>query len=732
LTNQLLEKAAFSLYLAVLVLSPLLFGAVHTYAYTIMSLGVFTGSLLLLKKNVRKEVRSGVYRCYFLKNSLHLTFFILLIFLVFQVVPLPDALLRFLSPEAMVVGKKSLSASSTIISEGPTKHWFSLSPYNYPVRMSIIRWTVYGLFYLGLTQILNSRKRIEMAILLILMTGCFEALYGFLETYSGAGNLLWMKKRVDLESVTGTYINRNHFAGLMEICLLLAAAYAAALSDRKKKEKTIPGPHAGLRIRLSRYLTGEKNLSKRAFIIFAGVVMGIGLVFSASRGGLISAAGAMLCMSLLFIFRKNHRRKGFIILLLFLITSAYALYIGIEYPAGRFKTLDISIKYRAGLTQTTMALFADYKLTGVGVGNFQYAYPRYQPVERMNRFVRHAHNDWVQFLSEAGITGFLLLLIGISYHVYRTIRLWRKRRDPFAVCLGVAPLAVMTAMVIHAISDFNLHIPANVLMLAAVMAVGHSALRLENHHGRDKTLYHRHILPFKYKGFFALLLILGLILWSGVWSVRHFVAEVYCNTVTNSTLNRDRNPPLEEIDKAIDWDRWNAAYWRKRARELIGLRRVAAGNPEEDDDGRRERQMDIIKSLEAAVLLNPFKAEYHIRLGWEYTYLWKEPDYQRRWLPAADVSMERGAYFAGESNPFLHVSLGNYWVYRSKTRSGLTPEWETSWAKGCWHYRKAQTLERSQRLAERIMRYVWRYYPDKAFVRKALLMENHSLLEQIK
>jgi len=56
-----LERAAFTLYLIALVLSPLLFGAVHTYAYTVASLGVLTGSLLLVKKNIRKEIKSGVY-----------------------------------------------------------------------------------------------------------------------------------------------------------------------------------------------------------------------------------------------------------------------------------------------------------------------------------------------------------------------------------------------------------------------------------------------------------------------------------------------------------------------------------------------------------------------------------------------------------------------------------------------------------------------------------------------
>jgi len=537
-----------------------------------MSLGVFTGSLFLVKKNIRKEIKSGVYQFQLPETSLNFAFLTLLIFLIFQVIPLPDTLLRFLSPEALVVGKKSLAASGALISEGPVRHWFSLSPHYYPVRMSIIRWSVYILFFLGLTQVLNSQKRIELAIFLILITGCFEALYGLAETYSGSNHIWWFKSITDPMAVTGTYINRNHFAGLMEMCLLLAAAYAAALAGRKKKTRIISEHKTSLRVRLSRYLSGEQRFNKRTLILFTGVVVAIGLVFSASRGGLISAAGAMLCMSLLFMFRKNHRRKGFVILFLFLITSVYALHIGVDYPVGRFEYLDISIESRSRYTQKTMDMFEDYRLTGIGVGNFQYAYPKYQAAIGKNLFMRHAHNDWAQFLAEAGITGLCLLLAGIFYYVYRTIRLWRKRTDPFAICLGVAPLAAMTAMAIHSYSDFNLHIPANCLMLAAIMAIGHSALHLERHHGRDKSLYRYHTIPLKYKGIFALLLVLGFIIWNGFWTIRHFIAEAYCNTVTNSTLNRDQSPPLEEIKKAIEWDRWNAQYWYKLAREVMRLK----------------------------------------------------------------------------------------------------------------------------------------------------------------
>jgi O-antigen ligase len=719
-----LDKTAYTIFLITLIVSPLLFGAVHTYAYTFMSLGVFTGSIFIVLKNIRKDVQSDVYKYYFLKTNLNFVFFALFIFLMFQVIPLPGFLLDLLSSEAMRVGKKSLPASSALGSGIPIRSWFSLSPYYYPVRMSIIRWTVYALFFLGLTQVMTTKKRIEVTIFLILLTGCFEALYGMAETYSGSGHIWWYKKVENIKDATGTYINRNHLAGLLELCLLLAAAYAAALSGRKRE--TVSDNKPGLRVKLLRYLSGEQRFNKRTFILFCGATIGMGLIFSASRGGMVSAAGALLCMSLMFILRKDHRRKGLIIFFLFIITSIYALQIGVEYPVGRFRNIDDSYESRARKSRKAMDMFKDYKVTGVGVGNFQYAYPKYQAAQDKNSFIEHAHNDWAQYLAEAGITGFCLLLVGILYHGYQTVRLWRKRTDSFSICLGVVPLAAMSAMAIHSASDFNLHIPANCLMLAAIMAIGHSALHLERHHGSDLTSCRYHIIPLPYRGMAALLLLTGLIIWNGWWTIRHFMAEAYCNTIPNSTFNRDQNPPLEEIKKAINWDRWNAEYWYKLNLEL---KRVQ-GEESRQADGRK-RHMEIIKALEEAVRLNPQNAVYHLMLGWELCYQWREHDYHEKWLPSADISMERAGYFAGEWNPYLHIQLGNYWAYRSKTIHTSRPEWETAWNKARFHYKKAQSLESGEHVADTIVRYVWKYYPDKEIVRDVLLVDNQNLLEEM-
>jgi O-antigen ligase len=719
------ERIAFTLYLIVLVLSPLLFGAVHTYAYTIAFLGVLIGGLLLLIGGVGRDVKTGVYVVRIPDTHLCVAFIAMVAYLVFQGLPLPDSLVGVLSPESKVMGAKSLPAS---ISDTPSGRWFTLTPYWYPVRMSIIRFAAYGFLFLGLTQVLNSRKRIELIVSLILIVACFEALYGLAQTFTGSAHIWWFTK-ADLQSVSGTYINRNHFAGLMELCLVAAASYAAALSDHRRPQEATPGHRASLRARISRYLSGEQRFNKKVLIVFAGAIIGLGLVFSGSRGGIISAAGAMLCMSLFLVCRRHHRQKGLIILSVFVIASVYALHIGVEYPLGRFQSFHVGIQARTRYAQRTLDLFRDYRVAGVGVGNFQHAFPRYQAPEDKGAFIQYAHNDWAQFLAEAGIVGLSLLLAGLVLLMYRTMRLWRNRSDPFALSLGLAPLAAITAMAIHSCTEFNLHIPANCLVLAAIMAIGYSALHLERYEGRNRTLYRSHVMPLRYKGMVILALALALVIWSGLWTVRHFMAETWCNTVTNSTLNRDQGPPLQEIRKALTWDGRNAEYWHKLAGNLMCLRDEEwAGG---DDEQRHTRQTQIVKALERAVRLNPLNAEYHQALGWNYTYLWPDAEHRTRWLPAADISMDRAAYCAGDRNPYLYVSMGDYWVMRSKTVHPAGPEWQTAWSKACWHYRKAQALERGRRLATLIASHVWSYYPDEEFVAQALLEENRVLLRDL-
>ena len=230
----------------------------------------------------------------------------------------------------------------------------------------------------------------------------------------------------------------------------------------------------------------------------------------------------------------------------------------------------------------------------------------------------------------------------------------------------------------------------------------------------------------------ALVLIFGLIGWSGYWTIKHFMAEAYCNTVPNSTLNRDPLPPVEEIAKAIEWDPSNAEYHYKLAESVNGLtqrRKGAKGGTVRITNQQTTNNAEKRLALERAVELNPFDAQYHARLGWEYAHRWKSPDYHTKWLPAADIAMDRAAYFAGVKNPHLHRELGNYWTMRSKSVYPNNPVHHEAWARACWHYQKAQSIERGEQSAEskalkqmkkEIHDYVWNIYPDEDMVKQAI------------
>ena len=506
-----------------------------------------------------------------------------------------------------------------------------------------------------------------------------------------------------------------------------------------------------MKARVSVLLASEQSIQKRALILFAGVVMGVGLVFSASKGGIIAAAGGLLCMSLFLVFRKDQKRKGVVFLVLFLFISAYSLNIGIDYVASRFEKIGSSMEMRNRYSKQVLEAFSDYPAAGVGIGNFKYVFPKYQAPEEKKIFIRYAHNDWAQYLMEAGVMGMVLLLVGMAIYIVSVVRLWRKRNDPFAVCLGIAPIAAIAAIGIHSFSDFNLHIPANFLILLTIMAIGYAALHLERHHRRDVMGYRYYELPLKYRGGVVLVLLLGLIGWTGYASIRHFMGEAYCHTVPNSTLNRDQHPPVEELLRAVSWDGGNAEYWYKLGStdytDYTDEKDKVGGSTDYTDytdekkqtkewlDGWLEQNLGKnykgslknpcnlrnlrIKALERSVELNPFDAQYHLRLGWEYAHLWKEVDYHSKWLPAADISMDRAGYFAGVKNPHLHQELGNYWTMRSRSVMPNDPLHHEAWAKAVWHFRKAQSLETGgtlKRMKKEIRDYVWNSYPDEGYV----------------
>lgn len=714
-----MQKTAFTLYLVALIIAPLLFGAVHTYAYTLVFLLILVATGLVTINGVRRNYDSGMLEFNMLKSEMLPLFVLMFVWVLFQMMPLPADFVKWISPEAWVAAQKSVPASETM--RGATVgNWITLAPYTYPVRLALIRWVVYGMLFFGLSATLNSKTRMTTLVYCLLAVGCFEVIYGLVQTYSGSNHIWWYRRHeIDYRGINGTYINRNHLAGLLEMLIPVAIGFTAGFAKLKKKQPAFQ--KRGMRIRLLELLSLEQRFSKRIAVGFAGILMGIGVIFSMSRGGMIGLSAALIVIGLLLSVQGKSRRTGLIALLFFVLTAGYAIYIGVERPLQRFNSLEVSFEGRSRYAQQALAMTADYPVSGIGLGNFIYAYPKYQSPKDKGLLIRHAHNDWAQLMAEAGLAGIVVFGLGSAWFVIGFLRNWKRRRDRFAVVMGAGALAALTAIVIHSYTDFNLHVPANAMVLSAVLALGSSAIHLRSRRGRSSLPGRYQSLPLRGAGGIWLIAFLALVLWAGYGSIRHFLAETNCNTVNNSTLNRDQDPPLEKIDAAIGWDPANALYWFKRGMRLDNERRAALG--EMVLANQITSQAEISRAYEQAIARNPLDAWFYIHCGKVYAGMRAAADYRTTWLPAADLVMERASWAVARKNPENLKNIGNYWIFRSKTISPMNPDWQTAWSRAVWLYRRALEVEsgvRKKQMAEEIRKTIWRYYPDEAFINQVI------------
>ena len=72
-----------------------------------------------------------------------------------------------------------------------------------------------------LAQDRASRRRV---VTWLVALGTFEALYGLVQYLTGWQRIFGYVKKYNLEEATGTYINRNHFAGFLEMVIPFGVA----------------------------------------------------------------------------------------------------------------------------------------------------------------------------------------------------------------------------------------------------------------------------------------------------------------------------------------------------------------------------------------------------------------------------------------------------------------------------------------------------------------------------
>jgi O-antigen ligase len=402
------------------------------------------------------------------QTSLNTLILLLLALMLFQMLPLPLTAIKYLSPAAHGVYRDVQSALNLQMG------WRTISLDPLATREEFLKVLTYAILFWVILNNFRQRQEIERVVGIMIAIGLFLAVFGIIQKYSWNGKIYWVRELPQGSAPFGPYVNYNHFAGYMEIVLPFTVGYLLVQPPPRKGATT-------LRERFA--LWTSQQTSKSVLLMFAAMFMAAALILSSSRGGLISFIGSMVFFAFMLGTKRSSRRKGLrLVLACCGLGLIAAVWIGGHSAFVTLERLEKGIQEpsreeRLVVWRDTLQMAKDYPRFGSGFNTFEKIYPTYKTTPSQAVF-QYAHNDYLQLLAEGGVVALGVALCFIVIWYRAVILNWLRRQDPFAAHMTLGGMTAVFAILIHSLTDFNLHIPANAIAIVTVFAVTLNAVRV--------------------------------------------------------------------------------------------------------------------------------------------------------------------------------------------------------------------------------------------------------------
>ncbi|HXG30337.1 MAG TPA: O-antigen ligase family protein [Thermodesulfobacteriota bacterium] len=448
MVRNILEKLIYLSVFSLLISSPLPFGSVKPWARFVLELQAFLLFFLWLLWSFHDEEAFKIR----IKNLIPLFFFLLIC--LFQVIPLPRSVLGVLSEKSLEIWERNESLLSSVgFPNGGSV--FTISLYSHATWRETILLLSYVAFGFVVSRVFRSDRRLKILLIPVLAASIFQAAYGIYQYLMDISNSAYP----NLISATGTFVNRNHFAGFLEMCIPLALGYAVSLSAWQREKKA-----------LWKTMVSSDNIYRQVLFLFLVGIMVLALIFSKSRMGIFSVLLSLVFFSIIHpSLKKRGIRMGRMLLFVLAVSILYGLWIGLYSVFERFLQIEGDAPGRILVWKDTLKAIRDFPLFGTGFGTFGYVYPLYKRSMEQALVYTYAHNDYLQLIVETGFLGFLsivtaLLLLIISS--LRALNRFSQGGDYSRFFLTLGALTGIVSILIHSLTDFNLHIPSNALYFA--------------------------------------------------------------------------------------------------------------------------------------------------------------------------------------------------------------------------------------------------------------------------
>ncbi len=388
-----------------------------------------------------------------------------------HVAPLPREVVAALSPTAERM-------QALVEDIGIRREIWTISVEPHASRVSLLKTVAYVAIFFLMLNLLNRRSRVLMFARVITYAAVALAVYAVLMHLGNVTQDYLGSSISHGSSASGTYTNRNHFAGFLELTLAIGIGLLIAdLSDRTPDSWK----------RFAR-MTIEWILSPKMVLRLALCVLVIALTTTHSRTGNTAFFSSLIIAGLVGIALARYATRNTVILLASLVAIDLLIvgsWFGVEKLAQRIEQTTVEdVQAREEPAAYSAQLIRDYAVFGSGPGTFYIAFPKYRAPTIVN-YYDHAHNDYAQFASESGILGFAILGAFVVASLAAALLAQWRRRDPLMRGMAFACVMGTTSLLIHSWTDFNLQIPANAVLFMVTLALGWIALFLDRREGAD-------------------------------------------------------------------------------------------------------------------------------------------------------------------------------------------------------------------------------------------------------
>ena len=451
-----MKKISFYLFLTTLIFSPLAFGTVETWSYTIMESMICASAILLFLSRNQMPF-------YAVPGLIPLLVFSSLI--LFQIFPLPVSLVKLISPESY---KIYYDAVGTITS----MKWIPISIFPRATMMEFFRFSSYILFYITAVQLLSDRSLLKRTVTAVVWFGAILAFIVIIEfitrslAYPVSQNkILWIRQSIQGTSSVGPYLNANHYAGLMEMIFPLSLSLFLLYQPVM--------PQKGLKENISALFLPQ-TIGRHYLYGLAAVLIASSIFVSLSKGGIVTLFFSVCFFSVLMFKKTNQKKTGGVVGFVFATVILLAASNSWDFILGEFGDIQNALASRLHRWTDSTRIINDFPLFGSGIGTFENIYPKYRtfPGDDILEFV---HNDYIGFLCTGGAAIVVVMGFGLCVILFKSFRNYQKRHERYSIYLFMGCLTSVVSILLHSFVDFNMQIGANGLYFFFILALAVSS-----------------------------------------------------------------------------------------------------------------------------------------------------------------------------------------------------------------------------------------------------------------